>query len=271
MKKIFCVFLLQFSSHLSALQVKPWLGNWLEFEASLFQKHTESTEVATNSGTKLHSLHSEATMANLGVTILPTLSAEFELDLAKTQSHDYGFQAIKTSLRKGWLNDLGGDPVSLMTALTCSFSTPSRIKDLSATEHAVFEGDFRLSFGREFGYTEEGLYRLWAMCLVGAGSSGSPWLGGEVHFEKTFSDEHTLDLFMLVQKGLSSRRLTAVSNFHSYSRLAYEYEDAGIKYAYSQFPYGSFYVQYAKRLHARYCPKASWSIELGFMIPFSPW
>jgi len=256
---------------LLSLEQSPWLGNWLEFEGSIYQKHTQSRRVATSHGSEKDFLHSEKTVCSLEFMPLAELSCALELDLAKTQKKDYGFETCKTDVRYNILNDLTGDAVSLTTALGLSLSTPSRIKDLSSTEHAVFEGDLRVMCGREFGYSEEGLYRAWAMGLVGVGSSGSPWVKAKVHLEKEFKEHHRVSLFFTIERGLSSHRLHAVRNFHSYSRLGYEFEEVGINYTLKEIALGSLYIECTKRLHARFCPKASWSLELGFLIPFSPW
>lgn len=271
MKKRFVALFMALSSQLLSVESAPWLGNWLEFEGSLYQKHTQARHVDTTHGAKKLFLHSEKTVCALEFMPLTDLSCSLELDLAKTQEKAYGFEALKTGVRYNVLDDLTGDLVSLTPGVSFSLSTPSRIKDLSSTERAVFEGNAFLSCGREFGYTDDGLYRAWAMALVGAGSSGSPWASGEVHLEKEISEKHTFDLFFTAEKGFSSHKLHHVHDFQSYSRLGYRFEEVGLKYTLKEIALGSFYIQGTKRLGARYCPKASWSIELGFMIPFSPW
>ena len=271
MKKLLVCVFTGAMSQLCGLQVTPWLGNWLEFEGSLYQKHTESKKVDTTHGTKHEYLHSEKSVCSLEFMPLEDLSTELEFAAAKTQRKGYGFEALKAQVRYNLLNDLVGDPVTLTTGLATSISTPSRIRDLSSTEHAVFESDARVACGREFGYSDNGFYKAWAMGLMGVGSSGSGWVAGEVHVERELYDRHHFDLFLTFEKGLSSHKLHHIDDFHSYSRLGYEFEEVGFKYTLKEIALGSLYLQYAKRLHARYCPRASWSVEVGFLIPFSPW
>lgn len=259
------------TSSLQALQTKPWLGNWLEFEGSLYQTHTESHHVATRHATKEKELHSELTTASLEFMPLADLSTELELDLAKTQKKPYGFEAVKGGFRYSWLNDLAGDPVSLTTGLAISLSTASRVKDLSSKEHGVFETAVQVACGREFGYTEESYWHVWLATGAGLASSGSPWLGGEIHFKHVFQKEHSLDLFVQGEKCFSSHDLSHLSQFHSWSRVRYEYEEVGVKYAIKKEALGSLFLQLTRRIHARFCPTQTWSVQLGIDIPFSPW
>lgn len=264
---IFCLVWLP----LGAVQNKPWLGNWLEFEGSFYQKHTQSRKIDTIEGTKSHYLHCEETVLSLEFMPLEALSTELELDFAKTQSHSYGFESVRAGARYLFLNDLREDPISLAVGATCALSTPARVKDLSSSMHGVFEADARIALGREFGYTDSSYSQIWLLGLVGAASTGSPWVGGELHFDRVFFDKHLFDLSFRIEKGLSQKPLRKLHRFHSWSRINYEYEDIALKYSYKEVALGSFYIQCSTRLHARYCPKNSWSIELGFLIPFSPW
>jgi hypothetical protein len=271
MYKLLAVVFICATGSLAALQNSPWLGNWLEFEGSLFQSHTQARRVQTHDGTKHFFTHSELTTASIEFMPLVELSTELELDLAKTQSRSYGFEAIKAGARYLWLNDLTGDPVSLTTGLSTALSTPSRVKDLSSQQHGVFEVQLNVALGREFAYSADGYYHAWLQGLAGLASSGAPWVGAELHFEKALFNRHYLDLFFIAERSLSSHRLNTLRNFHSYSRIGYEYEDLGLSYTFRQEAFGSFYVECTKRLHARYCPKGAISFQLGLIIPFSPW
>ncbi len=255
-------------SSVHSVQKEPWLGNWLEFEASLYQTHTESRSLDTKHGVKHHFLHAERTTASIEFMPLTDLTAEIELNLAKTQSKDYGFEAIKAACRYQLLNDLTGDPVSLTGGLITSLSTPSRVKDLSSIEHGVFETEAYLSLGREFAYHDRSYYKVWALAKGGIASSGSPWVGLEAHFGRAIKGRHYIDLFIVSEKGLSSHKL---GHFHSWSRVGYRYDDIGIRYRLKEMGLGSFYVQATTRIHARYCPKNPWSLGVGIVIPFSPW
>lgn len=271
MRIYFAVLFLLCSAELVSVQNKPWLGNWLEFEASIFQTHAESHTVDTLKGTKHKFLHQDRTTASLEFMPYVDFSTELELNVAKTQKEPYGFESVKGACRYRLLNDLRGDPVSLTAGLVASLSTPTRVRDLSSTAHGVFEAEARLAIGREFGLQEESYYKAWGLAKGGIASSGAPWIGAEVHLERVFLRNHHIDLFLRAEKGLSSNKLHHLSDFHSWSRIGYQYEELGIGYRLKEIGLGSFYIEATTRLHARFCPKHTWSARLGFIVPFSPW
>lgn len=271
MRAYFAAFFVFCSVELLSLQNKPWLGNWLEFEASIYQTHVQSRTVDTASGAKHKFLHNDQTSASLEFMPYVDLSTELELNVAKTQKEPYGFESLKGACRYRLLNDLTGDDVSLTAGLVASLSTPARVKDLSSLAHGVFEVEARVALGREFALQEDGYYKAWGLVKSGIASSGAPWIGAEMHLERVFLQNHHIDLFLRAEKGLSSQRLHHLADFHSWSRIGYQYEELGLSYRLKEVALGSFYVEATTRLHARFCPKNSWSARVGFVLPFSPW
>lgn len=271
MKNVLSAIFLLCTLELSALQKQPWLGNWLEFEASIYQTHSQSRSVDTANGSKHKFLHAERTTASIEFMPLVDFSTELELDVAKTQKEAFGFEAIKASCRYRLLNDLTGDPVTLTAGLVTSLSTPTRVRDLSSQSHGVFEVEARLSLGREFAIHDKSYYKAWGLAKTGIASSGAPWIGLEAHFGPVIHEQHYLDLFFRAEKGLSSHKLHHLSDFHSWSRIGYQFEEVGLSYALKDVPLGTFYIEATKRLHASLCPKHTWSLRLGVDIPFSPW
>jgi len=271
MKKLLLLFCI-LSLRLFSLEKQPWLGNWLEFEANLTQTHTESHTVDTTHGIVHKKLYADRTAASLEFMPNENLACEVELDLAKTQKKEYGFDAVKAACRYRLMNDLAGDPVSLTAGLTTSLSTPSRVKDMSTLQHGVLDTTLQLAVGREFVIHAGDYYKAWALAYSGLASSGSPWIGLEAHWGRVFSHEtHAFDLFFRAEKGLSDHKLHKISQFHSYSRLDYQYEELGLCYTYKERGFGSLYIEATTRLHAKYCPRHTWSARVGLLIPFSPW
>lgn len=260
-----CLFL-SFAS-LPAASRQPWLGNLYELEASLVQNHTRSSQIDTARGREHKSLHSDLTMMKLSVVPLLDTSAEVELDLARTQSHHFGFDAFKAAVRHAWLNDLAGDIVSVGTGMSASVSTSSRVADLSSHNHGVTELEMNSAIGKEFGYSDSGFYRVWAAGFVGIANKGSPWIGVECQFEKVIRDCHFIALFFQAEKGTSSNKLCA--HFHRWASVGYEFQEIGARYSFKEYSLGTVYAQVVKRIHARYCPDNSWSIQVGVMVPFS--
>lgn len=262
--------LLLFSS-LSALQKEPWLGNWLECVASLNESRTQSSTVNTASGKKHDRLYADRTIATIEFTPLIDLATALELGLSKTQSKPYGFENVKASCRYRILDDLVSDPVSLTTGVVCALSTPRRVKGLSSCAHGVFETEGHFALGREFWQHARSYYQAWLLGFGGIASSGSPWVGFEAHLGRVIHQKHYFDLFFRFNKGLSSHKLHRLSNFHSWSRIGYEFEELGIGYRLKEIALGSCYIEATTRILARSCPSNVWSVKVGLVLPFSPW
>jgi hypothetical protein len=207
MKKYLSLLFVCTSINLHAVQAEPWLGNWLEFEGAIDQKHTQSKTVDTKNGTKHIFLHQEKTSASLEFMPDPDVSAEAVLDLTKTQKRSYGFDALTASGRWKLLNDLAGDPVTLTAGLVMSLSTPKHVKDLSSTKKGVFETEARLAIGREFGLQDNAYNKVWLLAKSGIASTGSPWIGFEAVLGRSINDRHNFDIFFRSEKGLSSHKL----------------------------------------------------------------
>lgn len=263
------IFLFLLISSLSALEKDPWLGNFLEFTASLEQEHTSSHSLHTKQGTKRHFLHSEKTKAL--VTFMPQvdLGCAVELDLSATQKHRYGFDAVKGGVYYSLLNDLTSDVVSITPGLTCSLSPHARIHDLSSTNHSEIEIAAELAIGKEFAYKGDSFWRAWANGYAGVGLHGAPWLGLTGTCERIINDRHSISAFAISEHGLSHHKLHRAAHFQGWSRVGYSYADVGLRYTYKQYWLGTFYATVSKRLLSHSCPGNLFRAELGVIIPFS--
>jgi hypothetical protein len=268
-RRVLLVFLLLQAAPLPAMNRQPWLGNLYEFEGAIVQEHTHSNTVSTTHGRQHKSLHSDYTKALLSVTPSTHIHAGIELDLAKTQKKGYGFDSFKAAMCYSWLNDIAGDAISLTTGLRASVSTASRVADLSSINHGICELEANLAIGKEFGYSGNGFYRAWTAGFVGSAGKGSPWIGAECHFERVIHDKHYMGIFLLAEKGTSSHKLSKHTHFRRWASIGYEFEDVGVRYAFKEAWLASAYIQVAKRIHAHFCPRNSWSVQIGITIPFS--
>ena len=257
------------TSSLVSLDRSPWLGNVYEFEGQISEERTSSNTINTTHGDKSKHLHNNITRANLRLTSSPELSEEIELSFNEMQQRSYGFDVMKASLRKLWLNDVTGDRVSLTTGLVFSLANGSHLHNLSSQNHGDFEGEVNFAIGKEFGFKENSYFKTWALGLVGAANQGSPWIGGELHLQYVAREVHFIDLFLKAEKGFGEKKLHPHTSFKSWGQMDYQYEDLGLGYTYRKEALGSIYAQVARRLHAHFCPKNTLSLEIGIIVPFS--
>lgn len=264
-----CLFLTFQVTSFSAVSRQPWIGNLFEFQGSVSQSHTQSHSINTRERNKKKALYSDMTTMKLSAVPMEQLSVALELDFTKTKSHHFGFDAFKASARYDWLDDVAGDAISLTTGIATSFSTASRIADLSSQNHGVAELEVNSAVGKEFGYSDSGFYRVWAAGFAGIANQGSPWIGMECRLEKVIRDSHFIALFLQAEKGLSPGKLSKETCFRRWASIGYEFEEVGVRYSFKKYALGTAYTQVTKRVHARFCPDNSWSFQIGVNIPFS--
>jgi hypothetical protein len=256
-------------THAEAIDRSPWPGNLLEFDGEISQEHTHSDKLATKRGTKHKDLRNNITRLSIMATPLPDWSGELEASFNKSQKYSYALDAIKVSVRKQWFNDIAGDRVSLTTGVVLASPYSKHLHDLSSDNHGNLEGEFNVGIGKEFLIEDTSYNRAWTVVYVGHALEGSPWLGASFHVERILADTHFFQLFLNAEKGYGHKKLTKHTDFKSWSRMDYQYEDIGFRYTYQMEGYGNIYGLISKRIHARFCPKNTTAVEIGLIIPFS--
>ena len=258
----------QSSSDASTVDKSPWLGNFLEFNGSLFQEHVHSNQVATRKGDFNHELYADRTTASLGFTPWPTVGLEVAINAGDTKRfHKYGFESVQGAVRYQFLDDLDYDPISLVTGVRFSYADTKRLDDLSSQDHATFESELFLSLGKEFGYFGKSYFHIWGQASGAIGSKGSPWVSNEAHLSYFYSDSIKLDIFTRGEKGYGHEQLHH-GHFHSWSETDYRFQDWGILGSYTLFPDGTLSLQFTRRFLAHNYPKDAWSVQVGLQIPF---
>ena len=270
--KLFVLALLVASfatSTATAMEYATWLGNVYEFEAKGIYEYAHSNKLDTAHGDKSHTLHSNLLKVGLLFTPHPEWDLELEAGVAETTKHNLAYDETKLAVRHVWLNELTGDPVSLTTGVTLGLQQEKFLRDLSLIRHGPFEALFHVAVGREFGYSDTQYYNAWVMGQVGTANKSSDWVHAEGHLDWIISETHFFDLFLKLERGSGDKKLHTGRHFHGYSHIAYRFADLGLRYEYCINSVGKVYVEAKKRLHARFCPKGLYALEVGFDIPFS--
>lgn len=254
---------------LAALVHAPWLGNVYEFETKGSYEYTHSHKLDTSQGSQSITLHSNLIKAGLLFTMHPEWDVEIEASALVTAKHSFNYDATKLAVRHVWLDDLTGDAISLTTGAALGVQQESFLRDLSVIRHGPFEALFHIAAGKEFGFSETQYYNAWIMGELGVANHSSAWTTGEAHMALARAETHFFDIFLKLERGLGSEKLRSRKHFHGYSHIAYRYADLGVRYDYYYKSIGSVYIEAKTRLHAQFCPKDLYAIELGFDIPFS--
>ncbi len=118
-KKLFFIFIFFTICYGNATERQPWLGNFYEFElhpSIAFQRYNRLA-----SGKHFEKYQSQDVFLNLSLGnafLNPTIGIELEFTQAYTKKQKGSIDQIKFTGRYLWLDDVAGDPVSLITGLS---------------------------------------------------------------------------------------------------------------------------------------------------------
>lgn len=251
---------------------KPWLGNSFEFEFRPSVAVDHYTRIDTKHGTVKKNSYSTLMNLSLSMAILDSFSAEFELLTAKTPQQAFIPSDFRATGRYWWLDDIMGDPISLVIGYTLIAPFKNSRRDLSLWYHGDISSEIHLSIGKEFScigsyYTWD--HRMWLVSSLGIGHGGAPWVGFEAHAEKQFCEENSLDAFVRTLWGLGHRKLDLSHSFPGYGSIHHQSVDVGLCYYYNIPFWATLSAEYLCRVYGRNFPKNNQRLTLTLLVPFS--
>lgn len=255
-------------------QYAPEMGNLAEFEATFATEAQRSRKIDLHDGYKHKHLYANIAKADLLFTFDPEWSAELEFQGVKTSKISAALDSSRFILRKQFLNDATGDLLSVTAGAAFGLINRRGLHDFSLMHHGQLEAVAHIAIGREFdfwlGCSGENYFRPWIASFIGTANKASLWLRNEAHFETALGiDTHHIDIFAVEENGLGNDRLHTIHGFDGYTHIAYRFVDIGVGYCYNAIGYCSFFANAKKRLHGKYCPTDTQSLEVGIDIPFS--
>lgn len=257
-----------FSSGWAANQ-KPWFDNVLEFQLRSGYLYHHYSRVHTAVGRIPLKADEHYIEGRLGISPFPHWSTEFEVLAGDSKQSDFTFQRIAWQLRYRWLDDIVGDPVSLVTGLQARLPFRASRRTLSQPDHSKLDFEAHASLGKEWAEWASWYLRSWVTGAAGIGIRGSAWLRGEATIETQLGRGHQIRLFGRAQSGLGEGQLDLSRPFKDYGDIAYRFVDVGAGYTVPWRFVGSLELDYAYRVWARHFPVGAHSLELVWLYPFS--
>lgn len=206
---------------------------------------------------------------NLGVRFLPAMDGQIELDFTHTHRISFGVQRFGAQTRYQFLDDIAGDPVSLMVGAQLFYVPTNNMRDISSPYHGQANLEAGLSVGKEWDKGLTYLARIWGYLGIGQANRGSPWLKPELHLE-TKSILGRIDFYGTSYIGLGTTPYVNVNNFYSgYSNIEHRSIDLGLKYLAKMGVWGDLHVAYQYRVWAYAYPEKVSNFYIAYRFPFS--
>lgn len=255
-----------FSSLLYGTDLKPWYPRCLEFQSSFTYLHEQYCEVDEGTRVIHHPSKDDFYRAGLELAYDP-FAYELEVTFSSTREHHLAPDTIQGTVRYQLLDDIVGDPVSLVTGVTVTQVFTQSLKDISTFHHGGIEAEFHVAVGRECPCYNTWVSRYFGVGGFGIADHGSPWLHGILAWEKNWFDKHHVHLYLNALYGLGDQDLN-VFDFDGYGSIRHQSIDLGAQYRYIFCTYSSLTAGYAHRVHAKNGPKNTNIYYIKFNYPF---
>lgn len=252
-----------------ALQQKPWFGDLSEFYLKPFYEYQFFDEVDNAKSQLPGKFQTHLLGFSFDLTAPDTWNYEIELECADTTSVSWGYRSFALQVRKLWLDDVCGDLISLTTGLSIRDASNRMRRALSTPYHSRVNFELQTVFGKEWSRSCFWMFRTYGVIAVGQGTSGSPWLKGDLYLGYNHCDIHQFELYGKSYWGFGSLSSVSTSHFKGWQNTRHQSIDLGASYACTFDCYGKLRLDYQHRVYALSYPEHANIFTLSYELPFS--
>lgn len=268
LKRLIILMLLLGPSKLQSLDLTPWYG-----QDKLLKLHSWATyqyypTLDTAQGTVHQANNNLFVGSSLSIASNNKYAAEIESSFFRTNLHTFSMENVRITVRRQWLNDIVGDPFTLVTGATITAPSSRALHDYNTIYHGKVEIEGHAALGRECASGALWNSRWWGALALGKADQGCPWLRGRATWEKNFCNQHQCRVFAEGAGGSGHKRLTLNSPFLGYGKIAYRTLDAGAGYSFLVDDYGkTITAEYSYRIFGRNAPMQAHNVTICIMLP----
>jgi hypothetical protein len=269
--KIFTCLLLLFGLNASAqaLYTKPWLGNVYELEWQGAFTYSRFHKVADAAVQLKHPFNSRFYLMDLAFTASAVFDMQAEIEFADTSRQSFEWQSVALQGRYLWLNDIIGDPCSLITGVNARAVHRHSLHDPSCPYHYEYNFELTTAIGKEYSNEGDWTMRTYGLGGIGIANQGSPWLRALGVWQINRNDRHRFNLGINGYFGMGHKRHVNVNHFNGWAHVHHQSIDLSAGYEYHMQIWGTVGLQYAYRIFANSFPEHVNFITLFYRLPFS--
>lgn len=257
------------TSSLTALDMSPWLGDvyGCSFESSLAYVHFSKVDGAQVQLTGAE--RSRCITCDLGATPLSHFDFQIEGESCQTNRTNWALRSAAVQCRLNLLNDIEGDPCSLVLGINVRGAPTHFLKDISTPYAAQCNVELTTSIGKEFSNGPHWLLRTYGFLAVGQANRGSPWIRPIWVGEYQWNHLHQWTLFAKSAMGYGNTREVDIHSFLGWSDVQHRSVDIGAGYGLKMGVWGHLSVYYSRRVFAQHCPTEVNHFMASYSLPFS--
>ncbi len=270
MKRIstaFTIFLFStLQVNIYSTELKPWTDTDLMFYPQVDYRYQHYDKIHSSAGSK-HRVANDSFLRAGVYGSYATLSAEAEFTFANTKKRDLGFDNLTLTGRYQLMNDIMGDPYSIIAGISYIAAPTCAVHDMSTFYHGNNEAVFHMSIGRERPCLETWLTRWWAVGLFGIADQGKPWWEAIAAWERNFSDKYFFRVFIKGLIGLGKHSLH-FDDFDGYGGVRHRSIDLGARLTKATCRGNFWYAELTQRVYACNFPSAATQFKISYIFPF---
>ncbi len=268
-KRQFFLFALLTSSILQGLEESPWLGDVYAFNLHSDVTYSKYRYIDNATLQPAYAYNNYLNDVSVSCTPAASLGVELGLEMARTPNQLYGFRSVFLASRYNVLDDIQGDPVSVIFGLILRGVGGRSTRDVSSPYASYMNYEALCSIGKEFSKKENWTSRGFVMGSVGIANHGSFWNRVYASLEGKCLESQVIKMFASGYFGYGKSKIVDTSHFRGWGSVRHSSLDLGVEYRYILSLWGELGVSYAYRVLAKSYPQNVQTVELSYFLPFS--
>lgn len=251
-----------------AFSYDPFYRNVYEIEFSFWVGNQRFSEI-NSTELSCFSYSSDCLQAGFcsAALVTPEVQMQSVVEVINTPQQDLTVSFVGVFFQKMLTQDLIGDPFT--TTVGLSFYGRPANPDPSIFYQGNVGVELSFVVGKELCYTGCTSTRFWVAPFLGLSDNGDPWTRVRCQLERIWREDFCAKLWTVAGKGLGKQPFVDLLDFDGWGPIQYSYLDLGLKMDYSIQYCGYLFAQAEYRLFSENYPEKMWSLQLGFLYPFS--
>jgi hypothetical protein len=247
---------------LAAFDNNPWMGDLGQLEADFWGQALVAERLYVEDHSHRRHLQDYAWGVDGQVRFKALWDARIGLSFARPNVHSTGYQASYLQTRYCVLDDIVGDPISMLVGFRLTVPGAWTREILTELYHAPVEGLLLVEVGKEFSRGPFWVSRIWGQLNLGQGTQGFPWIDSNLWLEGQwtgcsgpFANSAQFGLVLDYLAGTGHYNLNPHDFHHGYSAIRYRAADSGARFCYNfDLTHESLQLTYRYRWYAHNFP-----------------
>lgn len=215
------------------------------------------------------SFHNHLLNLDFSILFLPAWELSSVIELSGKHVEFMRLRSLGLQIRYVWLNDILGEPLSLVTGLNIRHVSSKSLKNPNCPYHQKNNIEILITLGKEWSEAFEWKTRIYSLAALGIANSGSPWIRLKAALEKNIHDIHSYGISIEGCAGFGHEHFIHIDHFNGYASINHQNIDMGVYYTYTFPIFGQLSIFYYYRLYAKYFPEKMQTMILEYQLPFS--